>query len=184
MSFLPQSRPFSYWSFVKLEIHSKFQMEHIKKCLDTMAMSTLGAPLNTTVERDKCICMQWILYKRIFKNLQKVAGARCLPCTSSCSTMQARRSRLQTAWAELPSCTRDSDPYGTAQPWLQAQVPVTPFTTCWDLARRRKDDAERRHTNDTSSWVVSFSWNLWIRTIFLSSTILCFYAFFFKCKDS
>lgn len=124
MSFLPQSRPFSYWSFVKLEIHSKFQMEHIKKCLDTMAMSTLGAPLNTTVERDKWICMQWILYKRIFKNLQKVAGARCLPCTSSCSTMQARRSRLQTAWAELPGCTRDSDPW--EQPSLGCRL-----STCY-----------------------------------------------------
>lgn len=39
VSFLPQSRPFSYWSFVKLETHGKFQMEHIKKCLDTMAIT-------------------------------------------------------------------------------------------------------------------------------------------------
>lgn len=165
MSFLPQSRPFSYWSLVKLEIHSKFQVEHIKKCLDTMAISTLGAPLNTTVEIDKWIRTQWILDMRILKNLQKVRGTRCLPCSSSCSAIQAgaarnrqRRSRAADRLLELrcQAAQGRGTPYGTGlpQPWPQAQGPLIPFTTCWDLAPRNKDNSQSGDTNETSSWVV------------------------------
>lgn len=42
-------------------------MEHIKKCLDTMAISTPGTPLSTAAETDKWICMQWIFLQEDFK---------------------------------------------------------------------------------------------------------------------
>lgn len=106
-----------------------------------MAISTPGTPLNTTVKTDKWICTQWVLYKRIKKNLQKVTGTRCPPCTSSCSTIQAGAARnrqeqpeeeqgcKQTRRAQLPSCTKESDP-------LRNRTPPTLTTgsgTCYTL---------------------------------------------------
>lgn len=77
--------PSSYQSFVKLETRGKFQMECIEKCSDTMVIGTLGTPHNTTAEIDKWVCTQWILYKRIKINLQKVGGELSLLEFYNCS---------------------------------------------------------------------------------------------------